>query len=532
MDAQDDSEQVLAASGSEYVEGRHSLDYISALRFVHETLRPANYWEIGCRLGISLGLSRCPTVGIDPDFEIRTQLVAPTQLFKMTSDEFFARRDVAGIMHQPIDLAFIDGMHAVEFALRDFMNLEKHAGPYSVIAIDDLLPQHMDYATRERNTQIWTGDVYRVIPILRHYRPDLDIKIYDVEMKGFGLVSRLDPSSRVLADNYAKIESEIAAGQWSFSTVDDIRAHLEPLPTDRLAPDVQDLAAWRRRGSSVGDVMIEEGSLYLDLLKRSVLNEIYLDDELRILYLRACIDGREAFRPPVLHDIRSARRADYEKLAQARKIGRFFDRQIQNSGFNHSMAGRARIDNLHDALDVVRREAIQGDLIECGVWRGGACIFMAGYLRAHGMQDRTIFVADSFEGLPPPALPQDAGLDLSKEKFPELAVSLETVRENFAVYGLDGPNVVFLKGWFKETLPRAPVEQIALLRLDGDLYESTMDTLNALYDKVAPGGIVIVDDYSIDACRKAVADFFDARGLAFPQMFEIDWTGVWFRKWD
>src|SRR6202041_679889 len=118
----------------------------------------------------------------------------------------------------------------------------------------------------------------------------------------------------------------------------------------------------------------------------------------------------------------------------------------------------------------------------------------------------------------------------SKAAYPELAVSLENVKENFSVYGLGGPNVHYLKGWFKDTLPGAPGSQIALLRMDGDLYESTMDILVNVYDKVVPGGVVIVDDYgAVEACRRAVDAFFAARGLPSPQLEKIDWTGVWFR---
>jgi hypothetical protein len=319
--------------------------------------------------------------------------------------------------------------------------------------------------------------------------------------------------------------------------VKEIRNELQPQATSRLAGDVQGLAGAKPRAPaparqpSQPSTVVGDGSLYLDILKRSILNEIYLDDELRILYLRACLEGKESFRFPVFHDIRNARRDDYRKLSESRQVGQFFDRRIGNSGFNHSMMGRARIDNLHASMDLVRTEQVPGDFIECGVWRGGGCIFMAGYLRAYGMNDRRVLVADSFEGLPTPSLPQDAGIDLSKNKFPELAVSLETVKENFAAYDLDQDNVVYLKGWFKDTLPNAPADTIALLRMDGDLYESTMDILNALYDKVAPGGVVIVDDfYAVPACEKAIVDFFRQRGLALPEMKKIDWTGVWFRK--
>jgi hypothetical protein len=270
--------------------------------------------------------------------------------------------------------------------------------------------------------------------------------------------------------------------------------------------------------------------LYLDILKRSILNEIYLDDELRVAYLRRCLTGADSFDYAVLHDIRTRRREQYDELKQSRQRGKFVNRDISDSGFSHSMIGHARIDSLHDCLDIIRLQSIPGDLVECGVWRGGACIFMAGYLIAHELSGRKVIAADSYEGLPVPSLPQDMNLDLSKHLYPQLAVSRETVQDNFSVYGLNNNNIVFLKGWFKDTLPDAPVEQIALLRMDGDLYESTTDILQSLYDKVADDGIIIVDDFAIDACKAAVIDFFTARKLPNPTFQTIDWTGVWFRK--
>ncbi len=513
------------------------MDYLSALNLVHTIVAPKNYCEIGCRFGNSLTLSKSPAVGIDPDFEIKAAFAAPTRLFRMTSDDFFATRDIRAILGGPIDFAFIDGLHQVEFALRDFMNLERNSHPAGVITIDDLLPGDMAYATRDRNTQIWTGDVYRIVPILREYRPDLEMKIYDVEMKGFCTITNLDPSSTVLRDRYPEIAAGIAAGKWQLPSVEAIRAELAPQPVELLAQDLARFAE-RRNASQppaaaapAAQTGERNAELYLSLLKRSILNEIYLDDELRILYLRACLAGIQQFDPAVLHDIRDLRRDEYNRLAASRSVGQFFDRNIHNSGFNHSMMGRARLDSLQQCLDIVRRENIPGDFMECGVWRGGGCIFMSGYAQAYGLTGRRIFAADSFEGLPVPSSPADAGLDLSKAAYPELAVSLENVKENFAVYGLGGPNVHYLKGWFKDTLPGAPVSEIALLRMDGDLYESTMDILVNVYDKVVPGGIVIVDDYgAVEACRRAVDAFFASRDLPSPQLEKIDWTGVWFRK--
>lgn len=504
------------------------MNYLEALRLVHDVVKPSNYCEIGCRLGVSLALSRSRSVAIDPDFDIQTELTSPTRLFKKTSDDFFATEKLGDIFGGPIDFAFIDGFHSVEFALRDFMNLESASHASGIIAIDDILPSDLAYATRERQTQIWTGDVYRLIPILRSYRPDLNIRVYDIDMKGLAVITGLNPSSTLLRDSYASIAEELSAGQWAYPSIQEMRAALAPRAVEELEVDLKAFA--RGRLSTPG---AEPGAVraYLDLLKRSILNEVYLDDEMRILYLKDCLNGADRFDPAALHDIRLHRAGEYEKLGASRSVGQFYERNIHNSGFSHSMMGRKRLDSLHECLDRVRRDKIPGDLIECGVWRGGGCIFMAGYLQAYELKDVRVFVADSFEGVPPPSAPQDGGLDLSKTVFPELAVSIDTVRENFRSYGLDLPYVHYLPGWFKDSLPAAPIKRIALLRMDGDLYESTMDILHNLYDNVVPGGVVIVDDYgAIESCRLAVSDFFASRQLPIPELHEIDWTGVWFVK--
>jgi O-methyltransferase len=155
---------------------------------------------------------------------------------------------------------------------------------------------------------------------------------------------------------------------------------------------------------------------------------------------------------------------------------------------------------------------------------------MRGYLAAWDIQDRVVWVADSFEGLPKPSLPQDSGYDFSAGKMPILAVTLEEVQENFRRYGLLDGQVRFLKGWFRDTLTVAPIDKLALLRLDGDLYESTMDALNALYHKVVPGGFVIIDDYGdFEPCRRAVQDF-RSKHFIDDRIESIDWTGCYWRK--
>ena len=145
-------------------------------------------------------------------------------------------------------------------------------------------------------------------------------------------------------------------------------------------------------------------------------------------------------------------------------------------------------------------------------------------------RSRKVWVADSFEGLPPPnPLKYPADKDLNLYQFKELAVPLEQVQANFKKYNLLDDQVFFLKGLFKDTLPTAPLDQLALLRLDGDLYESTMDALSNLYPKLSVGGFTIIDDYSIGACAKAVHDYRAIKGISDP-ILPIDQNSVYWKK--
>jgi hypothetical protein len=196
-----------------------------------------------------------------------------------------------------------------------------------------------------------------------------------------------------------------------------------------------------------------------------------------------------------------------------------------------TMVGRKRLHNFRRLVERVVRSDVPGDIIETGVWRGGASILARAVLKAWNVTDRRIIVADSFQGLPPPNAeiwPADRESDL--HIYPELAVSLEQVQANFQSFGLLDEQVVFLKGWFRDTMPRVPSQCLSIIRLDGDMYESTIDPLNHLYDRLSPGGWVIVDDYHmIPACKVAVHDFFNARGIK-PSLRPIDLCGVFFRK--
>lgn len=197
----------------------------------------------------------------------------------------------------------------------------------------------------------------------------------------------------------------------------------------------------------------------------------------------------------------------------------------------HTMIGIKRLSNVRALVESVIGENVPGDFIETGVWRGGACILMRAVLDTYNVSDRTVWLADSFAGLPPPDtknFPQDKGENF--HEYRELAISLEEVKENFRKYGLLDNNVQFLKGWFKDTLPNAPIDQLAILRLDGDLYESTIQALTSLYKKLSPGGYVIVDDYHVvKGCKEAVHDFFRTEEIE-PELTEIDGVGVYWRK--
>ena len=194
------------------------------------------------------------------------------------------------------------------------------------------------------------------------------------------------------------------------------------------------------------------------------------------------------------------------------------------------MIGLKRMENLRMCVESVIQEKIPGDLLEAGVWRGGASIFMRAILKVYGITNRVVWVADSFKGLPAPDIKKYPADKTSRfHEYSQLAVPFDEVQRNFQKYDLLDNQVRFLRGFFSETLPRAPIDELAVLRLDGDMYESTMDTLVNLYPKVSVGGYVIIDDYlSIPACQQAVNDFRVSHGIR-EEVITIDSSGVYWR---
>jgi O-methyltransferase len=194
-----------------------------------------------------------------------------------------------------------------------------------------------------------------------------------------------------------------------------------------------------------------------------------------------------------------------------------------------TMIGTKQLDNLQFCIREVLRHNVPGDLIEAGAWRGGVTIFMRGALQAYGDRQRRVFVADSFEGLPQ----ADESLNYEHQRKwlkGEMAASIEEVRNNFARYRLLDQQVVFLKGYFNQTLPKAPIERLAILRADADLYESTRDVLENLYPKLSPGGYAIFDDYLVlPDCRRAIDDYRASHRIAEPIQI-IDKQAIYWQK--
>lgn len=268
--------------------------------------------------------------------------------------------------------------------------------------------------------------------------------------------------------------------------------------------------------------------LYLDLLKKTLSFSLWPEPPLPLATFNY---GRPAWKRGVIAVAESlAGAAGLEIVRPARVTAAEREEGRSWPSYADTMVGLRRLDNLQECIESVLHDDVPGDLIETGVWRGGACIFMRGVLRAYGVDDRRVYVADSFQGLPAPdaeKYPHDAGDVHHLHRF--LAVSEEQVRKNFERYGLLDNQVVFLKGWFKDTLPNANIGALSILRLDGDMYESTMDALNALYPKLSPGGYCIIDDYVLLNCRKAVTDYREAHGIRAP-ISAIDGTACYWRN--
>jgi hypothetical protein len=197
-----------------------------------------------------------------------------------------------------------------------------------------------------------------------------------------------------------------------------------------------------------------------------------------------------------------------------------------------TMVGMKRLENLEQCCLTAVRDRIPGDFAETGVWRGGCGILMRAVLAATGNLDRNVWFFDSFQGLPEAdsaVFPKDAG-DIHASFSRYLGVSLDEVKANVLRFELLDERVRFVPGWFRDTVPNSEIQSISVLRLDGDMYESTWIVLSHLYPKLSPGGFVIIDDFgAIPGCKAAVDDFRTRYSISSP-INQVDWTGIFWRK--
>lgn len=272
-------------------------------------------------------------------------------------------------------------------------------------------------------------------------------------------------------------------------------------------------------------------ALYLDLVKRSLTGALAEDNDSILGGVRT--DGSPSMRKRAASAVgRAASRFNFE-IAYKKP----YDPAARESGQDwparaESMIGLKRMTNIQDCIATIVADGIPGDFIETGVWRGGACIFMKANLNAWGDTTRTVWVADSFEGLPKPdaaRFPADSGDEL--HKLGGLAVGVEQVKSNFRRYDVLDDRVEFLVGWFKDTLPVAPLGELALMRLDGDMYESTIQAIEVLYPKLSPGGFCIIDDFGSHASQagQAIHDYRAEHGIT-EEIVAIDDFGAFWRK--
>jgi O-methyltransferase len=268
----------------------------------------------------------------------------------------------------------------------------------------------------------------------------------------------------------------------------------------------------------------EARGLYLDLMKKC-LTRLAFDE--RYEPLRPIVTPWKARLVGELQKRLAARQMEIVSQAPSprdREIGADWPATAE------TMIGLARLDNVQQCVSDVLERGVPGDLIETGVWRGGTTIFMRAILAAYGETSKTVWVADSFKGLPKPSGKYEADIGDDHWTHWQLAVPPEEVRRNFERYGLLDEQVRFLEGWFEDTLPNAPIEKLAVARLDGDMFESTIVALEALYPKLSVGGYLIVDDYgAVPGCRRAVDEFRRGHGISEP-MQEIDWTGAFWQR--
>ncbi len=265
---------------------------------------------------------------------------------------------------------------------------------------------------------------------------------------------------------------------------------------------------------------------YLALLRAALLDEHYLENELRIAHLLERMQSNQPVHSEHLRAPESHLRKDFVALRNARRNGQDPDGDDVTAHFPFTAMGGIALDHLHECLTTVREEGVAGDLVECGAGKGGGAVYLRGYLEAHAMPQGTVWVADRFRSSPDDR-PRRA---LAEGGIEDLQADLNQVRDAFDRFDLLDDRVRFLQGPYRDTLSDAGIGPIALLRLGRGLGADARDVLDALYDRVADGGFVVVEDGAADDGTAAVIEEFRAaRGLTAPST-RVGWGGTAWRK--
>ncbi|MDQ1382215.1 MAG: hypothetical protein QOJ71_2934 [Actinomycetota bacterium] len=258
------------------------------------------------------------------------------------------------------------------------------------------------------------------------------------------------------------------------------------------------------------------GDAYLDLLEAALLNELYLDHELRLAYLVDCLRKNMPPEAAKLGNPARELQISWERLIERRRSGSLPNASHEGAQLPYLDIGHVRLDHLRHCLDLVRDEHIAGDLVDCGTRRGGTAIFMRGYLNAYGLDDKSVWIADAFR------VEQDADDAL------DVWTDLDTVRDGFSRFRLLDERVRFLQGRPADALASAPIEQISLLRI-GHSDAEAIEALAEMYDSVAFGGIVVVDDGASDTGAQTIDELRGRLGID-EATERIDDSAVWWRK--
>ena len=226
--------------------------YQLCLRDLHRAISPKTYLEVGTLGGDTLRLASCRSVAVDPKFRLTEPSVGAKpalHFFQMESDAFFAMHNPTAFLGGAIDLAFLDGMHLFEFLLRDFINTERACHSGSTIVLHDCVPLDRFMATRDiddhetrsksQYPQWWTGDVWKVVPILRHYRPDLKVTLFDAPPTGLAVITGLDPTNRVLGEHYDSILKPDPACPWHDDGIGHYLSNVTLISTSNLLDGIE-----------------------------------------------------------------------------------------------------------------------------------------------------------------------------------------------------------------------------------------------------------------------------------------------------